>query len=65
VNQSRLFDPFVKSHGSFVPLVILTVATSLLSIIAIEFLNHLVYQEAENIVKGKSVFPLKNTPDRE
>jgi len=63
VNQSRLFDPFIKSHGSFVPLVILAIITSLLSIIALELLNHVVYQEAAKIVKENPFLFLKDRLD--
>jgi hypothetical protein len=65
VNQSRLFDPFTKNHGSLVPLIILTLVTSLMSIVAIETLGYLLYQEAEKIVERRNFLPIKKATESE
>ena|GEM_PF-6252589 len=59
MNQSKLFDPFTKNHGSLVPLMILTLVTTLMSIAAIETLGYLLYEEAEKVAEKKSFFPTR------
>lgn len=59
MNQSRLFDPFTKNHGSFVPLLVLIVTTSIISIGAVEFINHIALQEAKAKKEKLDKSPLK------
>lgn len=59
MNQSRLFDPFTKNHGSFVPLLILMVTTSIISIGAVEFINYIALQEVKAKKEKFDKSPLK------
>jgi hypothetical protein len=63
MNQSKLFDPFTKNHGSLMPLILLTLVTTSMSIVAIETLGYLLHQEAEKVAERSSFFPNRNASE--